>query len=223
MVKEVEDIDGAVADVTPESVQALFSAADGSYRFARWQRPIAPVVFGVDDATLSVVKGAIEAVVTLAGHETAETDPELGANLMIFFLRDWQELADVPDLDRLIPEVAVLCKRLAAQDANQYRLFRFEDNGAIQACFSFIRISGALAEQPASDIALGEAVQMILLWGESAFSSQSPLALLPDDKGAVLRPEIARTIRAAYDPVLPVSADDASHALRLFARVGVGK
>ena len=222
-MSEVENMDSTVSNMTPESVQALFSAADGTYRFARWQRPIAPVVFGVDDATLSVVKGAIEAVVTLARHETGETDPELGANLMIFFLRDWQELAEVPDLDRLIPEVAQLCERLAAQDANQYRLFRFEDNGAIQACFSFIRVGGALADQPASDIALAEAVQMILLWGEGAFANQSPLALLPDDKGAVLRPEIAQAIRAAYDPVMPVSASDAAHALRLFARIGASK
>jgi len=222
-MSEVQDIESTVADVTPETVQAQFSAADGTYRFARWQRPIAPVVFGVNDASLSVIKGAIEAVVTLAGHQTSETDPELGANLMIFFLRDWQELADVPDLDRLIPDVAQLGERLAAQDANQYRQFRFEDNGAIQACFSFIRIGGALADTPASDIALGEAVQMILLWGDGVFSSQSPLALLPDNKGAVLRPEIAQMIRAAYDPVMPVSANDASHALRLFARIGTDK
>jgi hypothetical protein len=36
----------------------------------------------------------------------------------------------------------------------------------------------------------------------------------------VLRPDIAAVIRAAYDPVLPVMARDASHALRLVARIG---
>jgi hypothetical protein len=36
----------------------------------------------------------------------------------------------------------------------------------------------------------------------------------------VLRPEVAGLIRAAYDPVLPASAREASHALRLAARVG---
>ena len=45
----------------PNQVQALFTRKDGTYLFARWGRPIVPVVFGVDDATLSVVKGAIEA------------------------------------------------------------------------------------------------------------------------------------------------------------------
>ena len=53
--------------VTVQSVQDLFTRKDGSYLFARWGRPIVPVVFGVEDATLSVVKGAIEAVVVLAG------------------------------------------------------------------------------------------------------------------------------------------------------------
>ena len=69
----------------PAEIEALFTRADGSYLFARWGRPIVPVVFGVDDATLAVIKGAFEAVVALAGHRMAETDPELGANLMVFF------------------------------------------------------------------------------------------------------------------------------------------
>jgi hypothetical protein len=36
----------------------------------------------------------------------------------------------------------------------------------------------------------------------------------------ILRPEIGDLIRAGYDPVLPVMADDPSHALRLYARLG---
>ena len=82
-----EDIPGEMMLGAGE-IEALFAGGDGQYRFARWGRPIVPVVFGVDDATLSVVKGAIEAVVALAGHKMAETDPEIGANLMVFFLSD---------------------------------------------------------------------------------------------------------------------------------------
>ena len=74
-----------------DAITAMFTRATGEYLFARWGRPIVPVVFGVDAVTLATVKGAVEAVVTLAGHKMAETDPELGANLMIFFFRDWQE------------------------------------------------------------------------------------------------------------------------------------
>ncbi len=202
--------------MTPEQVQALFTRKDGSYLFARWGRPIVPVVFGVDDATLSVVKGAIEAVVTLAGHKMAETDPELGANLMVFFFRDWAELPQVPNLDRLIPDLGPLCDRLAAAGANQYRAFRFDAEGAIKAAFVFLRMDDALARMPAETLALNEAAQVIVLWGERAFAETSPLG---QAGGAViLRPEIAGVIRAAYDRVLPAVARDASHAYRLAAR-----
>ncbi|MEL7082265.1 MAG: hypothetical protein AAGK82_12740, partial [Pseudomonadota bacterium] len=126
--------------MTPDATKALFTRESGEYLFARWGRPLAPVVFGVDDKTLSTVKGAIEAVCQLAGHEMAETDPELGSNFMWFFFRDWFELPEVPGLDRLVPDLAPLVARLEAADANQYRIFRFDDTGAIQACFVFLRM-----------------------------------------------------------------------------------
>lgn len=204
--------------MTPEEITAHFTRADGQYLFARWGRPLAPVVFGVEDETLPIVKGAVEAVATLAGHDTAETDPELGANLMIFFFRDWQELPDVPNLDRLVPDLEPLVARLNKADASQYRVFRFDDAGAIRACFIFIRMSGEMTEQPAETLALGQAVQAILLWSEDAFASRSPLGRLEDGQ-VILRPEIAGLIRAAYTPVLPAVAQDTSHALRLYARM----
>lgn len=124
----------------PHEAEAFFTRGDGSYLFSRWGRPIVPVVFGVDDATLSVVKGAVEAVVVLANHKMAETDPELGANLMFFFFRDWSELPEVPKLDRMVPELGALCDRLQATGANQYRFFRFDADGAIKAAFVFVRM-----------------------------------------------------------------------------------
>ena len=204
--------------MTPDQVQALFTRKDGAYLFARWGRPIVPVVFGVDDATLSVVKGAIEAVVILAGHKMAETDPELGANLMVFFLRDWAELPAVPSLDRLIPDLGPLCDRLSAAEANQYRAFRFDPDGAIKAAFVFLRLDDALADMPAEDLALNQAAQTILLWGEAAFAGSSPLAKAGE--AVILRPDIAGVIRAGYDRMMPVVARDPSHALRLAARIG---
>ena len=202
----------------PDEVAALFTRADGSYRFARWGRPIVPVVFGVDAATLATVKGATEAVVALAGAKMAETDAELGANLMIFFLRDWQELLEVPNLDQMIDGLSDIVARLDDAGANQYRTFRFDAEGAIRACFCFIRMDEALDEVPADTIALNQAVQMILTWGDSAFAGHSPLAQVQGV--AVVRPEVAAVIRAAYDPVMPAVAQDASHALRLAARIG---
>ncbi len=200
-----------------DDIAAMFTRAGGGYLFARWGRPVVPVVFGVDASTLATVKGAVEAVVTLAGHQMAETDPELGANLMIFFFRDWQELLEVPNLDRMIEGLGDLVARLEGAGANQYRVFRFDPAGAIRACFAFVRMDAALDEVPAETIALSQAVQMILLWGETAFAAHPPLATA---RGVtVLRPEVAALIRAAYDPVLPAVAQDASHALRLAARL----
>ncbi|TCO72976.1 hypothetical protein [Rhodovulum euryhalinum] len=203
--------------MSPEAVEALFTRGDGAYLFARWGRPIAPVVFGVADETLATLKGACEAVVALAGHRMAETDPELGANLMVFFFRDWAELPQVPNLARLVPDLGPLVTRLAAAGASQYRFFRFDQAGGIKASFVFVRMDDALAQLPAEAIALNQVVQTILLWSDTAFRDQSPLARTPNGT-LVLRPEIADVIRAAYDPVLPVTARDPAHALRLAAR-----
>lgn len=200
-------------------IERCFTRSDGSYLFARWGRPIAPVVFGVDDATLSVVKGAVEAVVALADHRMTDMDPELGANLLIFFFEEWDELAEVPDLDRLLPEMADLLERLKTADANQYRAFRFDEAGAIKAAFVFVRMDAALAQVPAEDLALAQAAQTILLWSDTAFTDFGPLAQVGDR--VVLNPDVAAMIRAAYDPAMPSVATDASHALRLAARVGV--
>ena len=203
--------------MTPEQVQALFTRKDGQYLFARWGRAMVPVVFGLDDATLPVMKGAIEAVAGLAGHEIAAADPELGANLMVFFLRDWAELPEVPNLEKLIPDLAALCARLELAGANQDRAFRFDPAGAIKAAFVFLRMDAALDAVPADVLALSQAVQIILLWSDQAFVDRSPL--VDAGVGAQLRSEIAGLIRAGYAPLMPVVARDAAHAHRLAARL----
>lgn len=203
--------------MTPQEIEALFTRDDGAFLFARWGRPIAPVVFGVEEATLSVVKGAFEALAALSGHKLAETDPELGSNCMVFFIRDWAELPQVPGMDRLLPDLGPLVARLTAAGANQYRAFRFDEGGAIKAAFVFLRMDADMLELPAESLALGQVVQTFLLWSERAFRDSSPLAVAGEQ--TILRPEIAGVIRAAYDPVLPAMARDPAHALRLFARM----
>ena len=203
---------------TPDALARLFTRADG-YLSARWGRPVVPVVFGVEETTLRTVKGAVEAVVALAGHRMAQTDPELGANLMVFFCRDWSDLADVPNLVRLIDGLPGLLARLEADRANQYRMFRFDAAGAIRAAFVLIRMDEALARIPAEVLALDQAVRIICLWADGAF----PDGVLVQAQGrTVLHPAVGAVIRAVYDPVLPVVARDASHALRLFARISAG-
>ncbi len=205
--------------MSPEDVTACFTRSDGSYAFARWGRPVAPVVFGVDDATLAVVRDAIRSVVAMAGHDMQEIDAELGANLMLFFVRDWDELTGVPGLDQLVTDLGPLVGRLAATGANQYRVFRFDREGAIKAAFVFLRMDADLSAVPADTLALAQAVQTIVLWSDLAFRDRSPLVALPDGRTGV-RPEIGALLRAAHEPVMPVAANDPSHALRLAARVG---
>ena len=205
--------------MTPEEIETLFTRADGSYLFARWARPIVPVVFGVDDKTLSVVKGAIEAVVTLAGHQMAETDPELGSNLMLFFFRDWDELLELDGIEKMVPDMADTVERLKAQDANQYRFFRFEESGEIKAGFVFLQMDAALSAMAAEDLALAQAVQVILLWGPQAFAERSPLAQMSEGQ-VVLRPDIAAVVAAGYNKMMPaVEHDGTAHSLRMFARM----
>ena len=201
------------------TIEPLFTRADGTYLCARWGRPIVPVVFGVEDDTIALMKGAFEAACVLSGHQMAETDPELGVNVMMFFCRDWDELVAVKDLDRLVPELKQLVGRLIKADANQYRIFRFDEAGAIKACFIFLRMDAQLEQVAPETLALSQAVQSIVLWSDVAFRETSPLAMIEDK--AVLRPEVANVIRAVYDPVMPVVARDASHALRLSARLSV--
>jgi hypothetical protein len=119
----------------------------------------------------------------------------------------------------MIPDLKPLVGRLKDAEANQYRSFRFDDSGAIKACFVFLRFDDSLASLPADTLALGQATQSILLWSDTAFKTQSPLALVGET--AVLRPEIGKVIVAAYDPILPVSSQDPTHALRMSARIGV--
>ena len=205
----------------PDEIEALFTRGDGSFVFARWGRPIAPVVFGVEEATLQVVKGALEAVTALAGHKLAETDMELGSNLMVFFFSEWAELPEVPGMDRLVPDLGPLVEKLSAVEANQYRFFRFDEDGAIKACFVFLRMDKHLSAVPAETLALSQIVQSYLLWSDEAFKDRSPLAVAGEK--VILRPDVAGLIRAAYDPVLPAAATDSSHALRLYARMQVGE
>jgi hypothetical protein len=201
----------------PGEIEAYFTRIDGSYLFARWGRPIVPVVFGVADESLPAIKGGIEAVVVLAGHKMAELDTDTGANLMMFCCRDWEELLEVPNLDRLVPDLFGLVARLVAAGANQYRSFRFDPDGAIRAAFVFLRMDAHLAAASAEALVLTQAAQVILLWSDRAFAGSSPLARIGE--AVVLRPEIAAVIRAGYDPVLPAVARDPSHALRLAARL----
>ena len=98
---------------------------DGKYRFSRWSKPISPVVFGVDDSSLIAIKATFSSVISLTPLYLSDLDPDLGANLLVFFCSDWIELKTIPNLNKLIPNLATLVATLAENGANQYRSFAF--------------------------------------------------------------------------------------------------
>ena len=206
--------------LTLQEIEELFVRSDGDYVFARWGRPIAPVAFGVLDETLSIINNAIKAVCLASNHSVEDLDPEFGSNLMFFFCKDWSELYGVPDLDQMIPNLKIVLKRLEAEQANQYRVFRFDETGAIQACFVLLRMDEELQKLNAESFALLQVVKIMLLWSDLVFQNQSPLVVL-DTGVTTVRPEIVAVLKAAYDPIMPPQSNDSSHARRIEARIRV--
>lgn len=186
-----------------DDIAALFTRSDGTFVCARWGRPVAPVIFGLADESLDIFRGAIRAGFAHAGHPLTDADPDMGANLMLFFVRDWPDLADIPDLDRLT-DAPGLGDRLARAGADQYRMFRFDADGGIRACLGFLRMGGALSGSHPAQLAEALFMRCALTFAQDIVPSAHMAAL----------------IRAAYDPVLPVAARDPAHALRLAARMG---
>ncbi len=201
-----------------QEIEALFTSKCGNYTFARWGRPIAPVVFGVDDTTLGYLKDAIAQTVAVTGGTLAETDPELGANFMWFFCTEWTEISQVTDLEKLVPNLNDVVINLDKKDVNEHRMFIFDNTGAIKMCLLFIRMKGAVADMTVQTLAVGETLQSLLVWSNDAFSTQSPIAVIKENGICMVKPNFASLIRAAYDPILPSYATDASHALRLHPR-----
>ncbi len=204
--------------VDPAWVARLFTRSDGSFRFARWGRPLAPVIVGVDDQGCQIFEQSIANIARIAGVEIRELDSELGANLMIYVVRDWAELAEAPNVIRLIPNLPDLIVALTAQAANQYRTFDFTEDGAIRLCIVLLRYDEALQRVSAQTLAVTQVFQALLQWSHRAFVQESPTALT-EQGVCVIKPMHSHLLRAAYDPALPMVAADPVLALRLAARM----
>ena len=79
-------------------------------------------------------------------------------------------------------------------------------------------MKGAVADLTVQTLAVGETLQSLLVWSKDAFSSHSPIAVIKENGICIVKPSFASLVRAAYDPILPSYASDASHALRLHPR-----
>ncbi|OUS07604.1 hypothetical protein A9Q96_06775 [Rhodobacterales bacterium 52_120_T64] len=203
---------------TAAEIENMFTN-EGRYIFARWSRPIAPVVFGTDDESLAVFKDAFATVASLGDMLLAETDPELGANFLVFLCTDWSEIKEVPNLNRLLANVDDLVTELDRTGANQYRSFAFDPTGAIKLCVLLLKYDDDMAKISAQALATGQMAQAMLLWSPAAFLKKSPIGIIEANNMAIVRPAVAALIRAAYDKTMPDTASDVSHALRLEARV----
>ena len=128
-----------------------------------------------------------------------EVDPELGANFLVFLVNDWSELQEAQNLIRLIPNLGELIQTLSEHDANQYRVFNFDEAGAIKICITLLKYDDELQKVSAQTLALGQAFQGMLLWSDQAFVEESPLAVT-DDGLCVIKPAHADLLRVAYDP-----------------------
>tara|TARA_R110002096_G_scaffold22170_9_gene71591 strand:- start:28856 stop:29521 length:666 start_codon:yes stop_codon:yes gene_type:complete len=200
-------------------IEKLFTMPDGQFMFSRWNRPIVPIVFGVDDETLMHLKTAIVTTVGLTGTKIAETDPELGANFMWFFCQDWDEILTVPDLEKLIPSIKDIIARLQTTTTKTYRVFSFEKEGGIKMCIQLVKVADETADIPIQTLAVGETYQCLALFSPHAFLEQSPIGRIEENGLVLAKPDYAALIRAAYDPVLPVATNDKTHAMRLAPRV----
>jgi hypothetical protein len=204
--------------LSAEKIETLFTHPDGVFRFARWNRPIVPIVFGVDDETLAHLKTAIVTTVGVTGTNIAETDPEFGANFMWFFCQNWDEILAVPDLVGLIPDLKNIIARLQTTTTKTYRVFMFDKDGSIKMCLQLIKIADETADMSIQTLATGETYQCLALFSPHAFLTESPIAVIQENGLCIPKPSYAALIRAAYDPVLPVAAKEATHAMRLAAR-----
>lgn len=201
--------------MTPEEIVPLFSAG-GSYRFRRWEVPVAPLISGTDDAGIRLVDETLRWLAGQANHEVRDLDPDFGTNFAVLFVREWAEIGADPGIAKLLPDWQALVPRLAGQ--NRYLAFRMGPGGGIRAAVTLLRYDDALQAVTAQDLALEIATRGLLMWDERALAGARPMIR---QAGRVHpRPEILALMRAAYDPVLPVAADDASHAYRLSARIG---
>lgn len=203
--------------LSPQHIETMFMHSDG-YRFARWARPIVPVVFGVEDETLGIMKTAIATTVGITGRKIEELDPEIGANFMWFFCKDWEEILDIPKLEKLIPNLKEIISTLQSNNINTHRVFSFEATGGIKLCVVLICLKGEVATISIDALTMRETFLALTLWSSSYFLKINPIAVIATNTLCVVKPKYAVVLRAIYNPILPNATTDKTHALRVFAR-----
>ena len=210
-----------IPSLSENEIKDLFTQADGTYQFARWGRPIAPVIFGVNDQILAGLKAAISSTIGITGQKMGELDPDLGTNMMWIFCRDWDEVLELPDIEKLIPGIREKMTDIKNSNASSYRYLTFDKDGAIMFACVLIRPVGEYANQPVSVIGAAETLLTLATFGAGAFKKESPIAVIKENNVVVVKPKYAAVVRAAYDQTMPARSDDPAHALRVKARADI--
>ena len=160
----------------------------------------------------------------MAGAEIDEIDPELGANFQIYVFGSWDQAKRAPNLPNFLPDLDDLIARLTEANANRYRVFAFDDAGAIRAAITLLRYDEQMQAAPVDYIALTEATLGMLVFDEVGVANDRPIVMARFENGdarAILTPWHAKLLKAAYDPAIPAGSKDPNLALRLAARIDV--
>ena len=168
-----------------ERIQRLFGG--DQFKFARWGGPISPVVVGLDDKGCKLFEEAIGAVAELAGAKIEEIDPEMGANFMVYVMSDWAHATRAPNLPNFLPDLPALIQRLTEANANRYRVFAFDDAGAIRAAITLLRYDEQMQAAPVDYIALTEAALGMLVYDEAGVAADRPVVMARFEDEAAAR------------------------------------
>src|SRR6056297_410515 len=100
------------AETETDWVLRQFTRSDGAFRFARWGRAPVPAAFGAGEAGAEALTEGLRAVASITGLGVAGEDPDLGVNFLVFTVAEWRDLAAVPHLAKLIPDLERLVTTL---------------------------------------------------------------------------------------------------------------
>ncbi|MCX7644165.1 MAG: hypothetical protein N2Z62_02570 [Rhodobacteraceae bacterium] len=198
--------------MTPAEVAAFFTHGDGSYRFARWVRPIVPFVVGGGEGFAACIRHGLAEVAAISGHPAEPEGAPVDLTWAVLGVERWRDLPALPGAEAAIPGLAALATRLEAQDATQFRSFRRAAAGGIAGVTTVLRLPRLLERFPAEVVGVRQAVLAHLTWSVPKLTSWNMM-----DEAHRLRPEMVALLRAAYAPGLPAAADDAGHAACLAA------
>lgn len=207
--------------MTPDDIRTYFARAGGQYQFARWNRPIVPVVFGDHCLDPGLLREALVRLSGITGHPVDLEAPPSAMTYGTLVVREWRDLAATPGAGKAMPGLAKLGAEAERQGGNQFRTFQRDWRGGIKRCVAVIRTAaGRFDDLTPESMALRQAALSFLHWSIPGVVKLRLVMPGPDGVDD-LKPEVVALLRAAYDPAMPVSSRDPRHADQLAERMGL--